>query len=330
MEAVTVKELRDQLGLKVLQGEAYLDRLIQTSDISRPGLELSGYFNYYPSERVQLFGRNEHSYLKKMTSDERLLIMRRMSREDTPVFIFSRDLMPEYEVFQAAEENKIPILQGSAVTTRLFSNITTYLQERLAPRVSKHGVFVDVYGLGIMIIGDSGIGKSETALELIKNGHRLVADDRVELHKRDDYSIVGEAPAILQNMIEIRGLGIINALTLFGAGAVKQAQQLHLIVRLVMWDDDEDYERLGSEPEMVSLLGVDVPQITVPVRTGRNSSNIVEVAAMNLRANNMGYNAGKEFEERLTQLIQANQSADAKAHEEKDQAKAGDESWWLV
>ncbi len=310
MEVVTVRELKEELSLEVISGEEYLEREITTSDISRPGLELSGYFNYYPSERVQLFGRSEHSYLSKMTSDGRLLVMRRMARVDTPVFIFSRGLKPEYEVLQAARENHIPVLKGRAVTTQLFSNITTFLQERLAPRISKHGVLVDVYGLGIMIVGESGIGKSETALELIKNGHRLVADDRIELHKRDEYTLIGEAPPILQNMIEIRGLGIINVMTLFGAGAVRQNQQLNLIVNMVFWKDGEDYERLGSEPEMVSVLGVKVPRITVPIRTGRNFSNIVEVAAMNLRANRMGYNSGKEFEERLKNLIAKNSIED--------------------
>lgn len=310
MEVVTVRELKEELSLEVISGEEYLEREITTSDISRPGLELSGYFNYYPSERVQLFGRSEHSYLSKMTSDGRLLVMRRMARVDTPVFIFSRGLKPEYEVLQAARENHIPVLKGRAVTTQLFSNITTFLQERLAPRISKHGVLVDVYGLGIMIVGESGIGKSETALELIKNGHRLVADDRIELHKRDEYTLIGEAPPILQNMIEIRGLGIINVMTLFGAGAVRQNQQLNLIVNMVFWKDGEDYERLGSEPEMVSVLGVKVPRITVPIRTGRNFSNIVEVAAMNLRANRMGYNSGKEFEERLKNLIVKNSTED--------------------
>lgn len=310
MEVVTVRELKEELSLEVISGEEYLEREITTSDISRPGLELSGYFNYYPSERVQLFGRSEHSYLSKMTSYGRLLVMRRMARVDTPVFIFSRGLKPEYEVLQAARENHIPVLKGRAVTTQLFSNITTFLQERLAPRISKHGVLVDVYGLGIMIVGESGIGKSETALELIKNGHRLVADDRIELHKRDEYTLIGEAPPILQNMIEIRGLGIINVMTLFGAGAVRQNQQLNLIVNMVFWKDGEDYERLGSEPEMVSVLGVKVPRITVPIRTGRNFSNIVEVAAMNLRANRMGYNSGKEFEERLKNLIAKNSTED--------------------
>ena len=310
MEVVTVRELKEELSLEVISGEEYLEREITTSDISRPGLELSGYFNYYPSERVQLFGRSEHSYLSKMTSDGRLLVMRRMARVDTPVFIFSRGLKPEYGVLQAARENHIPVLKGRAVTTQLFSNITTFLQERLAPRISKHGVLVDVYGLGIMIVGESGIGKSETALELIKNGHRLVADDRIELHKRDEYTLIGEAPPILQNMIEIRGLGIINVMTLFGAGAVRQNQQLNLIVNMVFWKDGEDYERLGSEPEMVSVLGVKVPRITVPIRTGRNFSNIVEVAAMNLRANRMGYNSGKEFEERLKNLIAKNSIED--------------------
>ncbi|MDO4670927.1 MAG: HPr(Ser) kinase/phosphatase [Aerococcus sp.] len=306
MANVTVRDLAEALHLKVISGEAFLNREITTTNISRPGLELTGYFNYYASERVQLFGLNEHSYMKKMTSAERLLMTRRMARPETPCFIFSRGLEPEYEVIQALNENQIPILGSDAVTTQLFKNITSYLQETLSPRQSVHGVFVDVYGLGILIIGDSGIGKSETALELIKHGHRLVADDRVELHKRDERTIIGEAPEILQNMIEIRGLGIMNVLTLFGAGAVRRAQELNMIINLLEWDQGENYDRLGTAPEMVSYFGIDIPKITVPIRTGRNSSNIVEVAAMNFRARSMGFDSEEQFEQRLTELIQRN------------------------
>lgn len=308
MTKVTVGALAEALGMKVLNGDAHLDREITTSDISRPGLELTGYFNYYPSERVQLFGRNETSYMSKMTSDERLLIMRRLSRETTPVYVFSRDIHPEIEVFQAAEENNIPILSAKTTTTQLSSNITDYLQRQLAERTSMHGVLIDVYGLGILIMGPSGVGKSETALELIKSGHRLVADDRVDFYQSDDRTVIGEAPEILQNMMEIRGLGIIDVMTLYGAGAVRQEQQLNLIIYLKHWEDGEKFDRLGTEPELVDVLGVKIPRITLPVQTGRNISNIVEVAAINFRAKNMGYDAAKTFEDNLTKLIDANKT----------------------
>lgn len=310
--AVPIREIVEELDMEVLSGEEFLNRQVNVADISRPGLELTGYFNYYPEERIQLFGRNEHSYMSKMTSEERLLIMRRLSREATPAFVFARGLKPEYEVIQAANENHLPIIGRDAPTTRLSSSLTTYLQERLAERISKHGVFVDVYGLGVLIMGQSGVGKSEAALELIKNGHRLVADDRVEFHQRDDYTIIGEAPKILENMIEIRGLGIMNIMTLYGAGAVRQSQQLNLVIELKLWRDGDQYDRLGVASELVDFFDVPIPKITVPVQVGRNISSIVEVAAMNFRANGMGYNSTKEFEERLTALIAANVEEDKK------------------
>ncbi|AMB99432.1 serine kinase [Aerococcus urinaehominis] len=310
MQNVTVSDLVTDLELKVISGEEFLNRPITTSDIQRPGLELTGYFNYYPAERVQLFGRTEYTYMNKMTSDERLLIMRRMSREETPCFIFSRHFQPEYEVIQAAGENQIPVLSGREATTQLSSSLTNYLQARLAERESVHGVFVEVYGLGILLTGSSGVGKSETALELIRNGHRLVADDRVDLFQRDENTLMGEAPAILQNMMEIRGLGIIDVMNLYGAGAVRQRQQLHMIIDLKRWEPGEKFDRLGNEPEMVDILGVRVNKITLPVQMGRNISNIVEVAAMNFRARSMGFDAAKAFEQRLSDLIAQNSGGD--------------------
>ncbi|AMB94297.1 HPr(Ser) kinase/phosphatase [Aerococcus sanguinicola] len=306
MAVVTVRELVEALKMNIISGEDYLDREITVSDISRPGLELTGYFNYYPEERIQLFGRNEHSFMSKMTSEERLLVMRRLARDKTPVFVFSRDLRPEYEVIQAANENHIPVIGINTSTTHLSSRLTTFLQERLATRTSRHGVFVEVYGLGVLIMGESGVGKSEAALELVKNGHRLVADDRVELYQRDEYTIMGEAPAILENMMEIRGLGIINIMTLYGAGAVRQKQQVNLIIQLKLWHKEDKYDRLGTAAEEEDIFGVKVAKITVPVQMGRNISSIVEVAAMNFRANDLGYNSAKEFEDRLTHLIESN------------------------
>jgi HPr kinase/phosphorylase len=306
MTKVTVKDLVDQFDFKIVSGGEYLDREIVTSDISRPGLEITGYFNYYPSERVQLFGRAEFTYLSKMTSDERLLITRRLARDDTPLFIFSRGQEPEYEVLQAAAENHIPVLSSTTTTTRLSSNLTEYLHSLLAERISKHGVFIDVYGLGILITGHSGVGKSETALELVKGGHRLVADDRVDFYQRDDTTIMGEAPEILRNVMEVRGLGIIDVMTLYGAGAVRKEQQLNLIIDLRELKKDSTFDRLGTAEERERILDVDIPKIAIPVQTGRNISSIIEVAAINFRAKSMGFDAAKMFNERLTRLINNN------------------------
>lgn len=306
MTKVTVQDLVDHFDFEVITGAEYLDREIITSDISRPGLEITGYFNYYPSERVQLFGRAEYTYISKMTSDERLLIMRRLARDNTPLFIFSRGQQPEYEVIQAAEENHVPVLGSTTTTTRLSSNLTEFLHALLAERISRHGVFVDVYGLGIMITGDSGVGKSETALELVKSGHRLVADDRVDFYQRDDTTIMGEAPEILRNVMEVRGLGIIDVMTLYGAGAVRKEQQLNLIIDLKDSKKGTQFDRLGTAEEKEQVLSVDIPKISIPVQTGRNISSIIEVAAINFRAKSMGFDAAKMFNDRLTKLIDNN------------------------
>lgn len=303
---VTVGELVSKIRLKPIHGKEYLDRPITTSEISRPGLELTGYFNFYPAERIQLFGRTEKSFSDKMIPEERLMIMRRLCDEQTPCIIISRKLDPSEELIQAAEEAKIPILQASSRTTHVSSSVTNYLESRLAERMSMHGVLVDVYGIGLLITGESGVGKSETALELIQKGHRLVADDRVELYQHDELTLVGEAPEILANLIEIRGIGIIDVMTLFGAGAILESKQVDLLVHLENWSPDKKYERLGGPEELVDIMGVSIPKIRIPVKTGRNVSIILEVASMNFRAKNMGFDASETFQRNLDKLIAKN------------------------
>ncbi|MGX7419053.1 HPr(Ser) kinase/phosphatase [Carnobacterium gallinarum] len=304
--SVTVRELVDILRLDVNNGEEHLDRKIVTSDVSRPGLELTGYFNYYPQERVQLFGRTEISFSQRMTSEERLIVMRRMCQPDTPAFILSRGLTPPEELVRATTEAKIPLLMSRLTTTRLSSNVTNYLEGKLAERISMHGVLIDVYGLGVLIMGDSGVGKSETALELIQRGHRLVADDRVEIHQQDEQTVVGESPDILRHLIEIRGIGIIDVMNLFGAGAVRSSKTIQLIVNLETWSKEKKFDRLGSGDESTRIFDVDVPKISIPVKTGRNLAIIIEVAAMNFRAKSMGYDATATFEKNLEILIEKN------------------------
>ncbi|MGX7351014.1 HPr kinase/phosphorylase [Enterococcus canis] len=306
-ETVTVRELVKALPLEIISGnEASLDRLIDTGDISRPGLELTGYFSYYSHDRLQLFGRKEMTFADRMTPEERLIVMRRLCEKDTPAFIVSRGLAVFDEMIQAAEENEIPVLRSPISTSRLSGEISSYLDGQLAPRTSIHGVLVDVYGLGVLIQGDSGIGKSETALELIKRGHRLIADDRVDVYQKDELTVIGEPPKILEHLIEIRGIGIIDVMNLFGASAVRGYMQVQLAVYLEAWEKDKKYDRLGSDETKVSIADVDVPQIRIPVKTGRNVAIIIEVAAMNFRAKTMGYDATKAFEERLSRLIEEN------------------------
>ncbi|WP_407887123.1 HPr(Ser) kinase/phosphatase [Levilactobacillus sp. N40-8-2] len=305
-ESVTVADLVKANRLDVYSGEEHLDRLITTSDISRPGLELTGYFNYYPAKRIQLLGITETSFAKGMTHEKMLDVMRKMCQPETPAFVISTQLDPPEELKQSAEEAEIPILGTKLTTSRVLSNMTNFLEGKLAERQSVHGVLVDIYGVGVMITGDSGVGKSETALELVKRGHRLIADDRVEVYQQDEQTLVGAAPAILSHLLEIRGIGIIDVMNLFGAGAVRSETDIDLIVHLQAWKDDNHFDRLGNNSESQKFFDVVVPKITIPVRTGRNLAIIVEAAAMNFRARSMGYDATKVFDENLNRLIKQN------------------------
>lgn len=310
-EVVKVSQLVKKLSLEIVTGdEKGLDRVIVTGDISRPGLELTGYFNYYSHNRLQLFGSKEISFAERMIPEERLIIMRRLCSEDMPAFIISRGLPAPEEMIQAANENGIAVLRSPISTSRLLGELSSYLDGRLAPRTSVHGVLVDVYGLGVLIQGDSGIGKSETALELIKRGHRLIADDRVDVYQQDELTVIGEPPKILEHLIEIRGIGIIDVMNLFGASAVRGSMQVQLAVYLEAWAKDKKYDRLGSEDTTVEIAEVGIPQIKIPVKTGRNVAIIIEVAAMNFRARTMGFDATKTFEERLSRLIEENSGND--------------------
>ncbi|WP_300559624.1 HPr(Ser) kinase/phosphatase [Companilactobacillus sp.] len=315
---VTVSELVKENNLKVYGGQELLDKKrITTSDISRPGIELTGYFDYYPSERIQLFGQTESAYSHSMTVNNRYKVMCEICRDDTPVLLISRNISPSKELLKAADENGVPVIGSELPTTRLSSLITEFLDEKLAPRESVHGVLVDVYGIGILLTGHSGIGKSETALELVKRGHRLIADDRVDIYQQDEKTIVGEAPKILNHLLEIRGIGIIDVMNLFGAGAVRTSSDVQLIINLEDWQADKSYDRLGSMEETRTFFDVGVPQMTIPVKVGRNISIIIEVAAMNFRAKKMGYDATKKFEENLGSLIQENGQKNAENEDNK-------------
>lgn len=306
-ETVKVIDLVNALQLEIITGdEEALQREIKISDISRPGLELTGYFTYYSYNRIQLFGSKEITFAQRMLTEERLMVMRRMCAPEIPAFVISRGLEVPKELIQAGDEAGIPVLRSSVSTSRLLGQLSSFLDSKLAVRESVHGVLVDVYGLGVLIQGSSGIGKSETALELIKRGHRLIADDRVDVYKQDDLTLIGEPPKILEHLIEIRGIGIIDVMNLFGASAVRGSMQVQLAVYLEAWEKDKKYDRLGSENATVEIGDVAIPQIRIPVKTGRNVAIIIEVAAMNFRAKTMGFDATKKFEERLSLLIAEN------------------------
>lgn len=306
MANVTVKELAEALQLEIISEKDHLDSLIATSEISRPGLVLAGYYKFYPRNRVQVFGRTESTYLHNLHSEKKLEIFRFMAENGTPCFVLARNLPLPEELLRASHEFHVPILRSHRRTTRIIGHMTNFLESKMAPAQTVHGVLVDVFGIGVLITGESGVGKSETALELVQKGHRLVADDRVDLHRQDELTIVGEAPEILSHLIEIRGVGIVDVMTLFGAGAIRSSVEIDLIVHLENWRKDSPYDRLGKDDEKEKVLGVDIKKLTIPVKTGRNISIIIEVAAMNFRAKGMGYDPMYLFNQRLDSLIQAN------------------------
>lgn len=308
---VTVKMLVEKVKLSVIYGdEELLAKEITTADISRPGLEMTGYFDYYSPERLQLLGMKEWSYLMKMTEHNRYQVLIEMFRPETPAVVVARNLDIPEEMHRAAKERGLAILQSHVSTSHLSGEMSWYLDSCLAERTSVHGVLMDIYGMGVLIQGDSGIGKSETGLELVKRGHRLVADDRVDVFAKDEETLWGEPAEVLRHLLEIRGVGIIDIMSLYGASAVKDSSQVQLAVYLENFESDKVFDRLGNGNEEIELSGVKVPRIRIPVKTGRNVSVVIEAAAMNHRAKQMGYDATKTFEERLTQLISQNEAAD--------------------
>ncbi|ARR38100.1 HPr(Ser) kinase/phosphatase [Lactobacillus delbrueckii] len=299
--------INDNSNLRVLQGqECVSGKKITVSDVYRPGLELSGYFDFYPADRVQLLGRTEISYAARLDHDLRQKVFEKICQKETPCLLVSRNLPVPVELKEAAEAAGTPILISNDATTYLMSMITQYLAVKLAERSSVHGVLVEVFGMGVLLTGESGVGKSETALALVQHGHRLIADDRVDVYQRDHETVVGEAPRILKHLMEIRGIGIIDVLKLFGIGAIKDETEISLVINLTNWDSKANYDRLGFQENTRIICGIAVPQVTIPVKVGRNMENIVEVAVMNFRAKAMGFDAAKTFDENLTSLIAEN------------------------
>lgn len=314
VEAVKLKNLiRDNRIVHVYQGEQCVDdKKLSVSDIYRPGLELTGYFDFYPKQRIQLLGRTEISYAARLDHESRERVFNKMCTPETPCFLISRSLPVPEELKAAADKNNIPILQSPESTTYVSSILTDYLRERLAKRMSIHGVLVEIKGMGVLLTGASGVGKSETALGLVHRGHRLIADDRVDAYQKDHDTVMGEAPKILRHLMEIRGIGIIDVMNLFGAGAVKNRTEIQLVIKLVNWNNNANYDRLGFNEDTREICNVSIPQITIPVKVGRNIESIIEVAAMNFRAKKMGYDATKVFDDNLANLIADNSKSDTK------------------
>ena len=279
---------------------------ITVEDVARPGLQLAGYFDHYEPMRLQVMGNVEMSYVTRLPPGERTAIFDRLFSYKFPALLIARGIAPHDEMLEMAKKHNITILRTNEPTSAIVSSIITYLKAALAPRITRHGVLVEVYGEGILLIGDSGIGKSEAAVELLKRGHRLIADDAVEIRKVSTDSLMGTAPELIRNYIELRGIGIINVAKLYGMGAVKLENEINLVVNIVAWNTQEAYDRLGLEEQYTEILGVKVPMYTIPITPGRNLAVILEVAAMNNRQKKMGYNAAIEFTEQINRHFDEN------------------------
>lgn len=303
MSKVTIKDILNKFKLELISGEEGINRPVTTSDISRPGLEMAGFFDYYPEDRLQLLGRTELTFFSMLNEEDRIVRMQRLCTDVTPGIIITRGLEIPEELIEASEQEAVPVMRSQLKTTQLVSRLTNYLEIALAPTIAIHGVLVDVYGVGVLITGQSGVGKSETALELVKRGHRLVADDCVEIRQEDQESLVGNSPPLIEHLLEIRGLGIIDVMTLFGAGAVRSYKRITMCIHLENWDQNKRYDRLGLDEDKMKIFDVEIPKLTVPVRPGRNLAVIIEVAAMNFRLKRMGVNTAKQFTQRLQETI---------------------------
>lgn len=304
MGTVRTKDLLDVLTMDVVAGDTGMNREIISNDISRPAFEMTGYFEYYPKERVQIIGKTEMNYFLNLTEEEKTDRITRICTDVTPGIIVSNGMEVPQVFIDIANESGVPILVSKRPTDRVIVRITNYLGGKFAPTTAVHGVLVDIYGVGVLITGQSGVGKSETALELVKRGHRLVADDSVEIRQEDYDRLIGSSPPLIEHLLEIRGLGILNIMTLFGAGAVKNYKRISFIVNLEEWNDKKQYERLGIDEETMKIMDVQIPRVTIPVKPGRNLAVIIEVAAMNFRLKRMGVNAAENFSEQLKMMIE--------------------------
>ncbi|MCQ2450235.1 MAG: HPr(Ser) kinase/phosphatase, partial [Clostridia bacterium] len=297
---VSLEKIIEEFSLEsiYLPGEA-ADILIATAEINRPGLQMAGYFEFFDAERIQIIGISEDSFLKRFTPEKADSRLNEFFSRKPPAVIVARNLPIADAYIEAAKAHGVPLFRTAESTSDFTSALIAYLNLHLAPRITRHGVLVEVYGEGILLLGESGVGKSETAIELIKRGHRLIADDAVEIRRVSSKSLVGNAPDNIRHFIELRGIGIINASRIFGAGAVKLTEKIDLVISMEPWDSTKTYDRIGLDNQTTRILGLDVPSLTIPVQPGRNLAVIIEVAAMNSRQKKLGYNAAQDLLNRL-------------------------------
>lgn len=300
MDSVSLSEIIEHFKLKNLVEDIDTsDILVTTPDINRPALQLAGFYDHFENERVQIIGNVEYSYMSVVPDDFKEQMYERLLENLIPCIIFCRNLEPDKKMIDLAKKHRVCILQSSSTTSTFEAELNKWLHVKLAPNIRIHGVLVDVFGEGVLITGESGVGKSEAALELVKRGHRLVSDDAVDISKVSESTLIGKAPDITKYMIELRGIGIVDIKTLFGVSSVKETQVIDLIIHLEEWNKDKPYDRIGLETSYQTLLGKEVPAHKIPIRPGRNLAIIVETAAINYRQKKMGYNAAEELYKRI-------------------------------
>lgn len=301
---VTMSRIIDQFGLESIYLPKHPEDIkISCTSVNRPGLLFVGFYDHYEQARLQVIGKVENLFLQRLDPEERHQRLEDFFRATPAGVIITTALEISEEMIRLAEKYKVPLLRTVKTTSDFMAALIAFLNIELGPRITRHGVLVEVYGEGILLLGDSGVGKSETAIELLKRGHRLIADDAVEIKRTSATTLVGRAPEIIRHYVELRGIGIVDVRRLFGMGSVKDSERIDLVINLEPWQDDKMYDRLGLDEETTNILGIDVPSIVIPVRPGRNLSVVVEVAAMNNRQKKMGYNTAAEFSKRLMESM---------------------------
>ncbi|MDE5885490.1 MAG: HPr(Ser) kinase/phosphatase [Oscillospiraceae bacterium] len=306
---ISLQKIIDEFKLEVIYTPKSPEEiLIDENDVNRPGLQLMGFYEYFNPERIQIIGKMEFAYLSTIDEKTRRERLELLFSQKLPALIITRELPYFTEMLELAQQFEMPLLRSKESTSNFMSGLIAFLNLNLAPRITRHGVLIEIYGEGVFLTGESGVGKSETAIELVKRGHRLVADDAVEIRKVSNISLVGSSPDNIRHFLELRGIGIINARRLFGMGAVKMTEKIDLVVEMELWNPEKIYDRMGIDTEFASILGVKVPCLTIPVKPGRNLAVILEVAAMNNRQKKMGYNAATELLDRLGMDMEGTES----------------------
>ena len=308
IHSVLLTTVVEAFGLEVAYAATDYEKIqLTVVDVARPGLQLAGYYDHFEPMRLQVMGNVETSYLRKLTDAERAMTFDRLFSYKSPALLVARDITPDPQCLEMAKKHDVTVLRSREATSTIVSDLIAYLKSALAPSITRHGVLMEVYGEGLLLLGESGIGKSEAAIELLKRGHRLIADDAVEIRKISENALMGTAPKLIRNYVELRGIGIINVAKLFGMGAVKAENEINLVVNIVPWNQQTVYDRLGLEDQYMEILGVQIPMNTIPITPGRNLAVILEVAAMNNRQRKMGYNPAKEFTEQMDRHFAENQ-----------------------